>query len=122
MYILVIDDDALTRKSFHHILTQEGHVVKLAKDGSDAAEQLSKHIPELIICDLLMPHISGVTFIQVLRDYLHYHIPVIIISALDKGKLIADNLNLDNIDFMSKPVHFDGLIQKINNYSKIKTI
>jgi len=118
MKILVVDDDAMTRKSFQHILGQEGHVIRTAKDGSDASKKLADHIPDLIICDLMMPHISGVTFIQMLRDYLHYNIPVIIISTLDKGNIIAENLGLTNIDFMPKPIHFDGLIQKINDYSK----
>jgi response regulator of citrate/malate metabolism len=53
-----------------------------------------------------------------LREKLHYDIPVIIISTLDKGDVIARNLGLKNIDFMSKPIHTEDLIQKINTYSK----
>lgn len=117
MKILVIDDDAMTRKSLQHILSQEGHVVKTAKDGSDAGKQLADHLPDLIFCDLMMPHVSGVAFIHVLRDHLHYNIPVIVISSLDKGNFITENLGLTRIDFMAKPIHADDLIRKVNEYA-----
>src|ERR1035437_2692149 len=118
MKILVVDDDALIRRSLQFMLSKEGHEVKIAKDGLEANEQLENQIPELIICDLMMPECSGVTFISMLREKLHYDIPVIIISTLDKGDVISRNLGLKNIDFMSKPIHTEDLIQKINNYSK----
>ena len=119
MKILVVDDDAMTRRSLQHILGQEGHVVKTAIDGSDASKKLSDQMPDLIVCDLMMPHVSGIAFIQVLRDYLHYTIPVIIISTLDKGDIVAENLGLTNVDFMPKPINTKDLIKKINSYSKI---
>src|ERR1035437_2831548 len=110
MKILVVDDDAVTRKYLQHILGQEGHVVKTAIDGSDASKKLSDQMPDLIVCDLMMPHVSGIAFIQVLRDYLHYTIPVIIISTLDKGNIVAENLGLTNVDFMPKPINAEDLI------------
>jgi len=117
MKILVVDDDPLIRKSFQHILSLEGHEVMIAEDGLVASEQLAKQIPEIIICDMLMPEVSGLSFIKMLREHLHFDIPVIIISTLDKGDIIAANLGLKNIDFMPKPILFADLIQKVKNYS-----
>jgi DNA-binding response OmpR family regulator len=120
MKILIIDDDALVRKSLQFSLSQEGHEITTAKDGLEANEHLQKQLPDLIICDLLMPEVSGITFITILREYFHHDISVIIISTLDKGDVIAANLGIKNIEFMSKPIHFDDLIKKINNISKNK--
>lgn len=65
MKILVVDDDALIRKSFQHILSLEGHDVVIAQDGLDASEQMAIQVPELIICDMLMPEVSGISFIGI---------------------------------------------------------
>ena len=116
MKILVIDDENLIRKSFAHFLSSNGHIVTTAKDGSEANNLIEADMPDLIICDLLMPNIPGITFIQLLRNFHQHSVPVIIISTLDKGEVIAASLGLANIDFMAKPVLFEELLKKVNNY------
>ncbi|HEY4799168.1 MAG TPA: response regulator [Bacteroidia bacterium] len=118
MKILLVDDNAMIRKSFSHFLSFAGHTITTAENGHDACDRIAENIPDLIICDLMMPEISGVSFIQIIRDYLHYNIPIIVISTLDKGKTISEHLG-KNIEFMPKPVLYDELLQKVNTYSKI---
>ncbi len=118
MKILVVDDDVLVRKSIDFRLSLEGHEVISAKDGLDAIEKLAKQVPEVVICDIIMPNVSGIAFIQVLRENINYNIPVIVISALDKGGIIAAGLGLKNIDFLPKPIDFNILLNKLNNYPK----
>jgi CheY-like chemotaxis protein len=123
MNILLIDDDALVIRSVSQFLADAGHEVAIAKDGSEADDYLEnvKTTPDLIICDLLMPGISGLTFISLLRNFHNSSIPVIIISSLNKGELLPLYAGITDLDFLPKPIDPDTLIEKVNKYN-LKTI
>ena len=123
MNILLIDDDALVIRSLTQYLEDAGHLVATAKDGSEADDYLEnvKTAPDLIICDLLMPGISGLTFISLLRNFHNSSIPVIVISSLNRADLLPVYAGLTDLDFIPKPVNPDVLIEKVNKYN-LKTI
>ncbi|HET6991862.1 MAG TPA: response regulator, partial [Bacteroidia bacterium] len=118
-----IDDDALVIRSLSQHLTDAGHTVATAKDGSEADDYIEnvKTSPDLIICDLLMPGISGLTFISLLRNFHNYSIPVIVISSLNRADLLSAQAGITDLDFIPKPVNIDLLLEKINKYN-LKTI
>ena len=84
--ILFVDDDPCMREVMALILSEEGYEVSGAEDGLDALIRLRSFVPDLIICDLHMPRMSGVEFLSVIRRRFPA-IPVIAISgAYDEGE------------------------------------
>jgi CheY-like chemotaxis protein len=65
--ILVVEDDAGVRLTTSELLTEEGYDVSTADDGFDALLHLQKAIPDLILSDLNMPHMSGFELLSVVR-------------------------------------------------------
>jgi CheY-like chemotaxis protein len=79
--VLLVDDEPLVRKSISGSLVAAGYVVRVAVDGLDAIGQLRAGLPDLIICDLKMPRMSGFELLGVVRKRFP-QIPVIAISAV----------------------------------------
>jgi len=81
--ILVVDDDPIVRELFRRLLPRAGYSAVIATNGMDALAALETHTPDLVLLDLAMPKMDGLTFLQVLRqDPDCKHVPVILISAL----------------------------------------
>jgi CheY-like chemotaxis protein len=57
--ILVVDDEPDVRELFNITLKMAGHATDTAKDGLEAVDKLAKEIPDLILLDLMMPHLDG---------------------------------------------------------------
>ena len=81
--ILVVDDDPIVRELFRRLLPRAGYAAVVATNGMDALAALENHAPDLVLLDLAMPKMDGLTFLQVLRqDSECKNVPVILISAL----------------------------------------
>jgi len=65
--ILIVDDNASVRETMALVLASQGYEVATAKDGLDALFQLKVHIPDLLLCDLEMPRMSGYELLSVVR-------------------------------------------------------
>lgn len=103
--ILIIDDAKDNRTMLSELLMPQRKII-LAKDGAQGLSLALKHIPDLILLDVMMPGISGHQVIRSLKsDDRTMHIPVIFISA----KISADDekygLDLGAVDYISKPFH-----------------
>src|ERR1044071_4667480 len=81
--ILIVDDEAPMRQLLQEALSPEGYTMLTAVDGKDALDQVLAHQPDLILLDLHMPKLDGVTLCKALRVYKETHsIPIIMITAL----------------------------------------
>ena len=65
--ILVIDDDPLVGKTVQKMLSVDSWEVRLASDGRDALEQISKQAPDLVVTDIIMPDMEGLEIIVALK-------------------------------------------------------
>ena len=82
--ILVIDDESVERESLARLFTAAGHVAVTAADGRDAWLTLYEGAPDLILLDLMMPQMDGVTFLRLLRHSDHWNrVPVIVLTGAD---------------------------------------
>jgi len=115
--ILVVEDDAMTRDIIVHTLEEEGHKVITAEDGMRALDALEREEINLIISDIMMPNMSGLGLLSILKRFYFERIPVILISALDKGDLILSALGLGAADFLVKPLDLRQLIIKVRRFS-----
>lgn len=78
--ILIVDDDAVYCKIAQEILPQQGYELSCAEDGFEALSALKHSLPDLIICDLNMPRMSGFELLSVVRRRFP-EIPVIAVSG-----------------------------------------
>ena len=77
--VLLVDDEPLIRKLISGYLVAAGYVIRTAVDGLDALRKLREGLPDMIISDLNMPHMSGTEFLDCVRKRFP-QIPVIVMS------------------------------------------
>ncbi|MGH7213185.1 MAG: response regulator [Tepidisphaeraceae bacterium] len=81
--ILIVEDSPDSAEPIATLLARKGHRTNCQPDGREALAALVADPPDLIILDLRMPRMDGVTFLQVLRSYLRWDkLPVIVVTAL----------------------------------------
>lgn len=118
MKILIVEDDKLMLKTIVHHLRGKGYDVTTAEDGFKALELVQKNDTDLIISDIMMPNISGLELLNLLKQFYFNNVPVILISSLDKAELLLCSMGLGATDFITKPINFDKLFKKIEKYAK----
>lgn len=110
--ILVVDDDANTRKLRAAVLKQYGYEPILASDGKEALEVLDKYQVDLILIDIVMPNMDGFEFTELIRSS-GIKIPIIIISAKIGSEDKKKGFRLGTDDYMTKPVDEEEMILRI---------
>lgn len=113
MEILLIDDDKIVRDALSFSLRSEGYEVTTATDGIEALDILRKKKIGLIISDILMPNLSGLGLLSILKRFYFTKAPVILMSALDKGEVVLSAMSLGASDFIFKPVSMEELLIRI---------
>lgn len=110
--ILLVEDDANTRKLMEMVLLQNGYQPVLAKDGLEALEVLDKKHIDLVVLDIMMPKMDGFEFTKVLREG-GCALPILMVSAkeasADKKKGFLTGID----DYMVKPVDEEEMILRI---------
>lgn len=80
--ILVVEDDRDIRETLADLLQDEGHVVATARDGIELIQALRPPLPDLILLDLMMPELDGLSSARILKNSARFReIPVVLISA-----------------------------------------
>jgi CheY-like chemotaxis protein len=80
--ILVVDDSALSRHCVARLIEQAGHTASTAANGKEAWAMLYAGVPDLIILDLMMPQMDGLTFLRLLRNnHFWNETPVIVLTG-----------------------------------------
>ncbi|MGM0588726.1 MAG: protein-glutamate methylesterase/protein-glutamine glutaminase [Bacteroidota bacterium] len=103
--VMVIDDSAVVRQVFSEMLntTPDIRVSDVAGDPYIAARKLRKRVPDVIILDIEMPNMDGLTFLKKLMS--QHPLPVVICSSLtqDNSKLALDALHYGAVEVIEKP-------------------
>jgi len=124
--ILLIDDDVFTQQMVKSSLQSKGYTVETANDGFQGLEKLKTVTPHLIVLDVTMPNMGGLTFYQKICDATnHPKFPVLILTARASMEQLFQDLFIDG--FMKKPFQRDELLEKIEaiinkRFGAIKTI
>ena len=102
--ILVVDDTQLAREAVSKLLEHEGFRVMSAKNGREGWAMMYNDTPDLILLDLMMPEMDGVTFLKMLRrSPLWKDMPVIVLTGVsDDDKLITRAWELKVSDLIPK--------------------
>jgi len=79
-HILIVDDERAIRNVLKDILGNEGYKVEEATDGEDALKKFSATTYDLVLCDIKMPKLDGIEFLQKATE-INPDVPVIMISG-----------------------------------------
>jgi CheY-like chemotaxis protein len=102
--VLLIDDDAGSLDFMRQFLQLEGHELVWAADGTQGLAQVRQIRPDLIICDVIMPHLGGYAVLETVRADPHLsHIPVLLFSAAMNADARAIALRRGATDVLAKP-------------------
>jgi len=112
--ILVIDDDPEFANLLRMQLTMAGYTAEVAEDAIVGGKAIVERPPNLILCDISMPHLSGLDLVQLLRtDEQAAKIPVIFVSGSNDNATIARAVALGAADFLSKPISHADLMASV---------
>jgi len=105
--ILIVDDDPVTRALTRASLEDEGYELAEAEDGFAAYEACLHAVPEMIICDVLMPGMDGFELCRRLRQRPETAtIPILMATGLDNYQSIAAAFDAGATDFIAKPLNW----------------
>lgn len=112
--ILIIEDDSCILDNTAEFLELEGYQVTTACDGNKGMESILNSPPDLIICDLLMPRMDGLSLLQKLGSHSeHKRIPFIFSSAKSEKTDIEKGLESGADDYLVKPFDMEDLLRSI---------
>jgi DNA-binding response OmpR family regulator len=111
MHILVVDDDAPSVKMIAFLLREEGYTVSTADNGMAALQLVEKEEPDLVILDVMMPHLDGHETCRRIRSKLH--VPIIFLSAKGETSDRVQGLELGADDYLAKPFEPAELLARV---------
>ena len=116
--VLVIDDNNDIRQ-YEHTLLQDDYIVMEAVDGKEGLEIAKKEVPDLVICDVMMPVMDGLEFTEQLKtNKATSHIPVIMLTAKNLEEHRAEGYEHGADSYITKPFHSKVLLARIENLLK----
>jgi PAS domain S-box-containing protein len=115
--ILVVDDNAITRKMLRVLLESEGHQVVEAADGAAALEAASQQTPDLVLLDIVLPDIDGVILVGRLRALPGAQgWPILALSAMFENELDPRAATAGFSEFLTKPIEPARLAETLRTY------
>ncbi len=106
--ILIVDDDKSLQEFLEIFLKKEGFSVAVAGDGEEALNYLSKHPVDLVLADIRMPRLDGLSFLKALREK-GLELPVIMITAYASLDTAVEAKQKGAFDYVAKPFKLDEL-------------
>lgn len=113
--VLVIDDNTDIRQ-YERTLLQDEYIVLEAADGKEGLSVAMKEVPDLVICDVMMPVMDGLEFTEQLKtNTATSHIPVIMLTAKNLEEHRAEGYEHGADSYITKPFHSKVLLARIEN-------
>lgn len=114
--ILLIEDDRALRENTKELLELSGYGVITAPNGKVGIQFGKEKLPDIIICDIMMPEVDGYGVLQDLSsDERTKHIPFIFLSAKTEHKEIRKGMDLGADDYLTKPFEEEDLISAVES-------
>jgi len=117
--VLVADDDAINRQVLASLLKPD-YVVLLAKTGEQALERAVRHLPDLVLLDVMMPDMNGYEVLRLLRaDPQTAHIQVIFITGKGRPEDEARGLKMGAADYITKPFNATVVVARVATHLQV---
>ena len=121
--ILIVDDEAQLVNLLKLRLQAHGYEVFSAKDGEEALETIKGKMPDLVVLDLLVPHLNGYEVCAILkRDSRFQKIPLIICTAKTQEKEIKEAMDCGADAYVQKPFESQELLSKVQVLLETKPV
>ncbi len=120
--LLIVDDNNDIRQ-YERTLLQGDYIVLEASDGQEGLELAKKEVPDLVICDVMMPVMDGLEFTKQLKTHTATsHIPVIMLTAKNLEEQRAEGYEHGADSYITKPFHSKVLLARIDNLLKQRSL
>jgi DNA-binding response OmpR family regulator len=113
--ILIADDEPNIVTAIEYLLQRSGYQVLLASDGEAALQQVERHLPDLVLLDVMMSVKSGYEVCQRMRERPEWqHIRIIMLSAKGREVEVSKGMSLGADYYLTKPFSSKELVAKID--------
>lgn len=109
--ILLVEDNPYIMEINHEALLMEGYNVLMAADGEQCLEILARADADLIVLDVMLPDVDGLTICREIKA--KYDIPILFLSALGENADIINALKVGGDDYMTKPYDLGVLLARV---------
>src|SRR5205085_902278 len=109
--ILTADDDPQLLRLISRNLQLEGYEVRAVSDGQQALAQIEEQVPDLVLLDIMMPKLDGLSVCQRVREF--SSVPIIIVTARGQEQDKVRGLDLGADDYLTKPFSVDELLARV---------
>jgi DNA-binding response OmpR family regulator len=109
--ILAVDDEPLYQHLYKVNLEKEGYDVVTASNGEDALDMVNSRHPDLVVLDVMMPRLDGITTCERIRQF--SNVPIIIVTAKGEENDRVRGLNVGADDYVVKPFSATELIARV---------
>jgi DNA-binding NtrC family response regulator len=111
-HILVIDDEPDIRETVKDILEDEGYLVSVAENAGDGRRQLRERLPDLVLLDIWMPDVDGITLLKEWKEVSGGELPspVVMMSGHGSVETAVEATRLGAYDFLEKPLSIAKLL------------
>ena len=116
MKILVIDNDTMTRKVIEKEMRIQKHDVQSASDAFEGLALLEQEKYDLVISDIMIPTISGLSLIFLVKEFVNRMVPIVIMSSLNDEDIVDTCARLGAVEFLPKPIDFEILKSICSRY------
>jgi len=116
--VLVVDDSATIRRSAESMLANEGYSVITAENGFEALSKITRHRPDMILVDIMMPRLDGYQTTAIIKNNAEFcDTPVIMLTSKDglfdkaRGRVVGSDL------YLTKPFTREELLSAVKQHS-----
>ena len=121
MKILLLEDDVMLGEAITKYIEATGHIVLLTKDGNEALKYIHEENFDLLILDINVPEMDGLTLLETIHNE-KIRIPTIFISALVDIEDISRAFDLGCFDYLKKPFHLKELSIRIDKILQVRQV
>jgi len=114
-HILIAEDDATNFKLLESFLSKTNAIIYWAKNGVDAVDMSIKHELDLVLMDIRMPEMDGISATKIIRKY-YPELPIIAQTAYTSEEDIENILKATINEYMSKPINGTELLKLLTKY------
>jgi CheY-like chemotaxis protein len=113
--VLIVEDDAITRRALRHVLEAEGYACAEADNGQEAVDIARLCPPQLVLLDVMMPGMDGYTAARMLRsDPRTREVRIHFLTARDGPAARRAAARAGGEGILTKPIDFDGLLDSLS--------
>ena len=112
--ILVVEDDTTLRRILRDVLIIKGYELLVAEDGEEGCRLFSEHDVDLVIADVMMPHVDGFEMVRRMREK-GANTQFIFLSALDSAEDVVEGFRAGGHDYLRKPFDMNELMVRVES-------